>query len=187
MLLGGSELSNAFGGLDSHSSLKSSPLDTYFGSAAAMDPPPTPKKPVQPIATAQGAAVMPPKLLVQAPSPSVANASALPPVTTQMVIANANESLTNTQPTVAQYQLVQRTPSYFEQLWSSKRDTAKLILMSFVVVAALSIHFVGKFVIKQAIAARSLSFGQELALRSAYPLIILFFVWNFKMSISPGK
>jgi hypothetical protein len=88
---------------------------------------------------------------------------------------------------VTQYQLVPRRPSYVEQLMSSKRDLMKLLLMSLVVVIGLSIHHVAKFLVKEMLATRTLSFGQELALRAAYPLIIVFFVWNFKIALQTSK
>jgi hypothetical protein len=88
---------------------------------------------------------------------------------------------------VAQYQLVPKRPSYVEQLWSNKRDVSKLILMSMLVVVALSIHYVVKFYIKQVIAARSLTSGQELMLRASYPLIMIFLVWNFKVVLQSSK
>ena len=74
--------------------------------------------------------------------------------------------------------------SYTDRLWSHKRDISKLLLLALTVTVALAIHGVGKFVVKQYLEAHDFTFNQEVMLRIAYPLVVLFFVWNLKVSIS---
>lgn len=91
-------------------------------------------------------------------------------------------SISQGPPSYASYE--SRHSSYMDRLWSHKRDISKLLLLALTVSVALAIHGVGKFLLKTYLTAHELTFNQEVMLRSAYPLVILFFVWNLKVSMS---
>ena len=56
--------------------------------------------------------------------------------------------------------------------------------MSLVIAVGLSVHHVSKWFVKQLVAARTLTFGQEMTLRSAYPAVVMFLLWNMKSALS---
>ena len=77
-----------------------------------------------------------------------------------------------------------RRPSYWDNLWASKREMGKMMTLALIVTIALSIHSVAKFYLQHVLTSNTWSFSQELWLRVAYPVIAIFFVWNFKVALS---
>lgn len=78
-------------------------------------------------------------------------------------------------------------PTYFEQLWSSRREISKLLMLALIVVVGLSIHGCGKHVLKHVMADREMTFNQELLIRGAYPMIMLFTAWNLRLALQASK
>lgn len=69
---------------------------------------------------------------------------------------------------------------YIESLGSKKKDMLKLIIMSVMILLALSIHSFVMFWMKEFIASSDFSFRQEIGTRILYPIIVLFLLWNLK-------
>lgn len=84
------------------------------------------------------------------------------------------------QPNTARTQ--EPTQSYFEVLGSKKRDIMKLIILSMMVLLAISIHSFVMFLIKEGLASSEMSFKQEIGIRLLYPIVVLFILWNLKAS-----
>lgn len=77
-----------------------------------------------------------------------------------------------------------RHSSYVDRLWAGRRDVFKMLILVLMVTVALGINGVAKFLIKHYLSNHELTFNGQLMLRSAYPLIVLFFLWNLKISMS---
>ena len=90
-------------------------------------------------------------------------------------------------PYLYNYQLVQKQPSYVEQLWANKRDIIKYVVFSFVIVVGLSIHGIAKFVLNHVLEGQALSFSHELSIRVVYPLIVVFLIWNMKLALQTSR
>lgn len=71
-------------------------------------------------------------------------------------------------------------PSYIDMLITKRKDTMKLITFAFVILLAISIHFLVDFSIKEIIMSNELNFRQELGIRLMYPTVIILLLWNFK-------
>lgn len=71
---------------------------------------------------------------------------------------------------------------YLEALGTKKRDMMKLIIMSTMILFAISTHSFVMFLIKEGLAYSEVSFKQEVGLRLLYPLIVVFILWNLKAS-----
>ena len=72
-------------------------------------------------------------------------------------------------------------PGYVDKMWTKKRDVLRLVMFTFVFMLALSFHWVAKHYLKAHLEANLLSPGKEFLLRAAYPLAILFIVWNLRV------
>lgn len=70
--------------------------------------------------------------------------------------------------------------SYMEKLSHKRRDLWKLLLYAFIILTALSIHMVTKQAIKFIIREYDLSIRNTWLLRTAYPLLVIFLMWNIK-------
>lgn len=71
--------------------------------------------------------------------------------------------------------------NYFEALWAKRRDVVKLIILSLVVLLAVSAHSTVTHYLKEYIESNPmLTDPQQIALRCAYPLAVLFLLWNTK-------
>lgn len=79
-----------------------------------------------------------------------------------------------------QYYAVEADASYLEKLSQKRRDVWKLLLYSFIILTALSIHGLMKQAIKFVSKQYDLSVRNTWLLRGAYPLLIIFFMWNIK-------
>jgi hypothetical protein len=74
-----------------------------------------------------------------------------------------------------------RDPGYTELLWQRRRDIAKLCILSLVVLLAISMHSAAWHYLREYIeTAARLSYWQEVALRGAYPVAVLFVLWHVK-------
>lgn len=69
---------------------------------------------------------------------------------------------------------------YFDVLGSKKKDMLKLVVLSMMILLALSLHSLVSFCMKDFIAASDITFRQEVGIRALYPLIVLFLLWNLK-------
>lgn len=79
-----------------------------------------------------------------------------------------------------QYYAVEADASYLEKLSQKRRDVWKLLLYAFIILTALSIHGLMKQAIKFVTKQYDLSIRNTWLLRGAYPLLIIFLMWNIK-------
>lgn len=71
-------------------------------------------------------------------------------------------------------------PGYLEALWQRRRAVAKLVMLSLVVLLAMSLHKTLWYYLKDYIHSNAMTELQELALRMAYPVGIFVILWNIK-------
>lgn len=74
-------------------------------------------------------------------------------------------------------------PSYFDKLFSKKRELAKLLQFALIIVLGLSIHYVIDHYLKNYIAEQDIPFERQLFLRLLYPFAVLFVLWNLKVFV----
>jgi hypothetical protein len=89
-----------------------------------------------------------------------------------MNILNQIKQQKNTQQTESQ--------SYIDKLYSKRKELWKAIQISFIIILALSLHFIIDHYLKLYITNTDLSFERELFIRLLYPISILFILWNLK-------
>jgi hypothetical protein len=70
--------------------------------------------------------------------------------------------------------------SYFEKLFSKRKELWKALQITFIILLAISIHFVIDHYLKVYITNTDLSFERELFIRLLYPIAIIFILWNLK-------
>lgn len=70
--------------------------------------------------------------------------------------------------------------SYVDKLYARRKELWKALQISFIVLLAISIHFVIDHYLKLYINNTDLSFERELFIRMLYPLAIVFILWNLK-------
>lgn len=70
--------------------------------------------------------------------------------------------------------------NYVDKLLSKKRDIIKLLTISFVVLFAISAHYFFEYYLRRYLEENALSSGKELLVRIAYPILVLFLLWNIK-------
>jgi hypothetical protein len=73
-------------------------------------------------------------------------------------------------------------PTYLEILWQRRRDVARLVVLSLVVLLAISAHgacshYLKTFIEEHAI---EMTFWKELGVRLAYPVVVLIVLWHMK-------
>ena len=73
------------------------------------------------------------------------------------------------------------SPSYLDQLGSKRKEVIKVIGYALMILFALTLYTGIDFWLKDLIEVHDLSFKQELGIRMAYPLLVLFVMWNFKI------
>ena len=78
-------------------------------------------------------------------------------------------------------------PSFFDIMWSRRRDILKLVILSMLVVFAVSLHDAINHVLKKYILENDVTEKSETMLRFAYPLVILLFIWIAKASSGGSK
>lgn len=76
--------------------------------------------------------------------------------------------------------LVDSEPGYFERMGWRRRDVMKLIVLAVMVTLGISLHWVGSHYITEWIESSDFDAKQRLAIRAAYPAIIIFVLWNLK-------
>lgn len=71
-------------------------------------------------------------------------------------------------------------PGYFELLWARRREIVKLVVLSLVVLLAISSHSTVWHYLQDYVDLQQLEGGKELAVRLAYPAAVLVLLWHFK-------
>jgi hypothetical protein len=76
-------------------------------------------------------------------------------------------------------------PGYMESMWARRRDVAKLFILAVVVLLAISMHSAAWHYLKEYIeTATQLTYWQEVALRVAYPVVVVLALWHAKSFLS---
>ncbi len=77
---------------------------------------------------------------------------------------------------------------YVDKMMSKRRDVLKIFMFSCIVLLALSIHYVTKYYYKSYFAEAVLTPTKEFFLRAAYPMVVLFVLWNIRaLSATPSR
>ncbi len=128
--------------------------------------------------------------LVHAPSPPVASASSAPTLPYVAASLAAQQQHQQQQAAAAAYYAAyyqqQRAaaagPSYLQVLWERRKDVVRLCLLSLIVLLAISTHSTILHYLRGYVEARGglISEGKELALRCAYPILVLLVLWHVK-------
>lgn len=79
--------------------------------------------------------------------------------------------------------LEQQRVGYFDKLISRRRDLLKLVMFCLIIILALSIHGTVKHYYRVFFDTNVMTGGKELLIRIAYPLAILFAMWNTRILI----
>jgi hypothetical protein len=74
----------------------------------------------------------------------------------------------------------QKGNNYVDRLLSKKKDIVKLLLISFVILLAISLHYIVDHYIKQFFEENVMSSGKEFLIRLLYPSLVLLILWNMK-------
>ena len=74
-------------------------------------------------------------------------------------------------------------PSYFDKLFSKKKELGKILQFTLIIVLGLSIHYLIDHYLINYINNHDMSFERQLFLRILYPIGILFILWNLKVFI----
>lgn len=82
----------------------------------------------------------------------------------------------------AQQQQAQQQFNYVEQLGSKRKELFKVISYALMILFALALYTAIDFWLKDVIDRYDLSFKHELGIKLAYPFLILFLIWNFKIA-----
>ena len=69
---------------------------------------------------------------------------------------------------------------YVDKLLSKKKDLIKLVTISFVILFAISLHYLVDFYLKKYFEENILGAGKEFLLRALYPAAVVFLLWNIK-------
>lgn len=75
----------------------------------------------------------------------------------------------------------QSQPGYFDKLWNKKKDVMRLLMITLIFMLALSLHWLTKHYLKAHLEASLLTPTKEFLLRAAYPVLILFALWNLRV------
>jgi hypothetical protein len=110
----------------------------------------------------------------------------------QQYLLQKQQQAQQQQPQVQQQQQVRvlapAEPSYLETLWQRRRDVAKLCILSLVILLAISIHSAAWHYLREYIeTAETMTFWKEVAIRSAYPLVVFVLLWNLKGMLGFSK
>jgi hypothetical protein len=84
-------------------------------------------------------------------------------------------------PTVASPTPRPHQPSYIEMMGSKRKEIAKVIGYALMILFALTLYTAIDFWLKELVEKHDWSFKQELGVRLAYPFVVLFLLWNFKV------
>ena len=72
------------------------------------------------------------------------------------------------------------SPSFFDQLWSKRREVVKMVTISMIILLAISSHTVLDHYMKDWIQGSDFTANQELMARASYPLAVLATLWFVK-------
>ena len=72
-------------------------------------------------------------------------------------------------------------PSLLDNMWSKRRDILKLVIVSLLILLAISCHTMIDHVLKKYIMDNDLSDKNELLVRCAYPFMVLLLIWMIKV------
>jgi hypothetical protein len=100
----------------------------------------------------------------------------------QLRLAQVQQQSQQSQPSVSkgEYYYKEEKDGYIESMWSKKKDILKLVIMSMMILLALSFHSLVTFWMTDYLKATDFSFRQEIGFRLLYPLIVLLLLWNLK-------
>lgn len=73
--------------------------------------------------------------------------------------------------------------SYIDKLLNKKKDLIKILLYTFIIVLALSIHYLIDYYLNQYISNNNFSMERLLFVKLLYPIVIIFIIWNLKIFI----
>lgn len=73
--------------------------------------------------------------------------------------------------------------SYFDKLFSKKKELFKILQLALIVTLGLSVHYLIDHYLKNYLQENDLTFERQLVLRMLYPLGVLFFLWNIKVFV----
>jgi hypothetical protein len=78
---------------------------------------------------------------------------------------------------------IQSSPSYIDHLGVKRREMLKVVSYALMILLALAIYTAFEFWLKEFLHNNDFSFKQELGIKCAYPLLIIFIIWNLKAFI----
>jgi len=73
--------------------------------------------------------------------------------------------------------------SYFDKLFSKRKEIYKVLQLSLIITLGLSIHFLIDHYLSKYLADNEMSFERQLILRLMYPLAVLFILWNLRVFV----
>lgn len=73
--------------------------------------------------------------------------------------------------------------SYFDKLFSKRKEIYKVLQLSLIITLGLSIHFLIDHYLTKYLADNEMSFERQLILRLMYPLAVLFILWNLRVFV----
>lgn len=124
---------------------------------------------------------LPPPAMQMAADPTPSAPQTAPGATSHAtppnVAYNPPAQMYATEPTVANSAFHE---SFWDKLANKKWDVIKLVILSLVVLLAMSIDRVGNFYLLKYINASLLSSSQEFLVRLSYPIIVLLSMWIIK-------
>jgi ABC-type bacteriocin/lantibiotic exporter with double-glycine peptidase domain len=74
-------------------------------------------------------------------------------------------------------------PSYFDKLFSKKKELYKILQLSLIITLGISLHFVIDHYLTQYLTDHEMSFERQLILRLLYPAAVLFILWNLRVFV----
>lgn len=86
-------------------------------------------------------------------------------------------------PQVIAPQQSQESSSYFDKLFSKRKEIYKVLQLSLIITLGLSIHFLIDHYLTKYLADNEMSFERQLILRLMYPLAVLFILWNLRVFV----
>ena len=101
----------------------------------------------------------------------------------QKMVSMMNELRQRQAAAVAASSSSQSSTNYFDKLASKKKDLMKFLHSAFIIIFALSVHFLLSHYFSWYLENRDVSFERELILRLLYPIGILFIAWNIMLVI----
>ena len=69
-------------------------------------------------------------------------------------------------------------PSYWDRLFSKKKELFKFLQSGLIILFAISLHFILDFALKNYLETHDVSKNREMWIRALYPIGVLFVAWN---------